>query len=563
MNKKMKQHVMSIGLLILVFFAGGTTSTQVNGASNIFIVTNTASDGAGSLRKAIQDANANSGKDYIYFDIPTSDSGYDSTLGVWFINLTIVLPTLDDPYGVEIYGSTQPGTHPDLPGVIIQATPSIPLGAAIFTIISTSHENRINHLGIFNSRGNSILIEGDANIIEYNQIFTSEGHGIKIISDALHNYIHDNHICGHKLDNIHLEESGANTIANNIIGLQPEYLSSVAATIGNGITLSKGNLNSIDNNIISSNYGNGIYITLSDDNIIEHNTIGLGLDNDEDRGNGEHGILIDGGKNNRIFDNWISGNHSDGIRLVGNLTFNNKIERNKIGTSWHGHVPNHQHGIGIYDHAHDNFVGKPDDPLCGNIIAFNGWSGVVVVNSPYGGYNFIGSNSILYNQFYGVHVRNSFENYIINNRISGNGMAGSYAGVRIENDSIFSDVSDQNLIEYNGIDNHAGLGIELIGDANANILPPIIETATCSQVSGTASCGGCFVQLFSDNQDEGRVYEDSIITDSSGNFSWAGILTGPNVTATLIDPAGNTSQFSLAIHVGECHRNTYLPVIFK
>ncbi len=52
------------------------------------IVTNTNDAGAGSLRQAIVDANANWSIDTIKFNIPTTDAGYNSGTGVFTINIT-------------------------------------------------------------------------------------------------------------------------------------------------------------------------------------------------------------------------------------------------------------------------------------------------------------------------------------------------------------------------------------------------------------------------------------------------------------------------------------------
>src|SRR5207249_5138053 len=61
--------------------------------------------------------------------------------------------------------------------------------------------------------------------------------------------------------------------------------------------------------------------------------------------------------------------------------------------------------------------------------------------------------------------------------------------------------------------------------------------------TGTA-CSGCIVDVFSDNEDEGRVYHGSATADASGNWNFAGATVGPNVTATATDAANNTSEFS-------------------
>src|SRR3954453_17447125 len=70
-------------------------------------VTSAADSGAGSLRQAILDANANPGVDMIQFNIPTTDPGFDPATGSFSIRLTSALPGITDP--VTIDGTTQPG----------------------------------------------------------------------------------------------------------------------------------------------------------------------------------------------------------------------------------------------------------------------------------------------------------------------------------------------------------------------------------------------------------------------------------------------------------------------
>jgi hypothetical protein len=68
--------------------------------ANTFTVINTADTGAGSLRQAITDANANAGPDTIAFNIPGS--------GIQTITVSLTnLPVISDP--VTIDGTTQPG----------------------------------------------------------------------------------------------------------------------------------------------------------------------------------------------------------------------------------------------------------------------------------------------------------------------------------------------------------------------------------------------------------------------------------------------------------------------
>ena len=75
---------------------------------------------------------------------------------------------------------------------------------------------------------------------------------------------------------------------------------------------------------------------------------------------------------------------------------------------------------------------------------------------------------------------------------------------------------------------------------------PVITMVSTTSVMGTA-CVGCDVEVFSDSEDEGRVFEGATVSDPSGAFTFtkaSGHLIGPNVTATATDTAGNTSEFS-------------------
>lgn len=545
------------GMMVLLLVSLGLSTSQIQAepirASQIFEVTNTNSSGAGSLRQAILDANSNSAKDFIHFDIPTTDPGYSSGIGVWFIRLTTILPMLEDPLGVEIYGATQDDSNPNLPGVIIEGTGDLSTGSNLL-IIDGDH-NKIYDLGFINSRGDSILVRGESNIIEGNQIFTSPAYGIHIVPNANYNTIRNNKICGHTLDGIYIDSAYYNVIEQNQVGIRPFYIPTVPRNSGNGITQVGGAYNLIQFNTLSDNVGHGIAI--KGYSTVDSNTIGLSEDLGTALGNGKYGIYVNG-RNNSIFNNWISANGWDGIRLDGIEAQYNTIQKNKIGVSFSGAAPNTQHGIGLYNGAHDNLIGSETDVQKSNYITSNGWSGVVVVNSPIGK-NSIANNYILYNNYFGVNILNSPDNNIIENKIIGNGEIDNSSGVQIEDSA-----SDRNLVMYNSITNNFGKGIELVDEANNKISAPTILSASCTIVIGTtASCSGCTVQLFSDDDDEGFILEGTVNTTEGGNFGWSGFLHGPNVTAIVTDADGNTSEFSLP-KVNACIRKLqYLPLIMK
>lgn len=545
-------------LLLSLFSPSSRTTAEPLQLSTIYTVINSNNDGVGSLRQALIDAKDHPGLDYIYFDIPTFDPGYNALLGVWFIRVTEIL-RIEDADGVEIHGATQDTSNLYLPAVIIEPV-GTPPGANLLTIYT--HHNKVLDLGFFNSTGDGILVYGESNTFQRNQIFSSPYYGIRLFEAANSNLIKNNHICGHAQGGIYIEKSYTNIIEENVIGPQPLYIPTVPRNGGDGITIVGGAYNIIQNNTLSHNMGHGIRLSPSSENSILSNTIGLTEDMFSQLGNEKYGIYVEG-RSNFISNNWISANAWDGIRLHGENTQYNRVQKNKIGISFSGTAPNQQHGIGIYDGANDNYIGNAADASESNTIAGNDWSGVAVVDSPLGS-NDIHFNYILYNGYYGVNIVNSPDNNVIENKIIGNGELVSSAGVRIENTSGEVDRSDRNLVFYNSIAGNSGKGIELADNANNDISAPTIFSASCTSVLGTTTptCGTtCQVQIFSDSEDEGFKLEGTVTTVGAGNFSWSGFLDGPNVTATVTDALGNTSQFSLP-KINACLR-LYLPLIMK
>ncbi len=104
-----------------------------------------------------------------------------------------------------------------------------------------------------------------------------------------------------------------------------------------------------------------------------------------------------------------------------------------------------------------------------------------------------------------------------------------------------------NTIRQNLIYDNQNGGIVLSNGGNAGAPLPVITSASATSVSGTA-CPGCEVEIFSDSDGQGRVFEGSVVADQSGLFTLAvqRFLLGPNVTATATDAQGNTSEFSAA-----------------
>lgn len=91
---------------------------------------------------------------------------------------------------------------------------------------------------------------------------------------------------------------------------------------------------------------------------------------------------------------------------------------------------------------------------------------------------------------------------------------------------------------------------------------PVIRAVDGTSVSGTA-CANCTVEVFSDDEDEGGIYEGTAIAGASGAFVFRKPdgLTGPYITATATDRDGNTSEFSQPVRLWRYR--LWLPVFWK
>jgi parallel beta-helix repeat protein len=135
----------------------------------------------------------------------------------------------------------------------------------------------------------------------------------------------------------------------------------------------------------------------------------------------------------------------------------------------------------------------------------------------------------------GISMDGGEHNIIQGNRIAFNEEAGVKVGV-----------SPHNTIRRNEIHSNTGKGIMLAAGGNVGLAAPVIYSATAGNVVGNA-CPGCTVEVFSDADDEGRIYEGTTLADPTGHWQLVTVhlLSGPNITATATDPDGNTSEFSL------------------
>jgi hypothetical protein len=203
-----------------------------------------------------------------------------------------------------------------------------------------------------------------------------------------------------------------------------------------------------------------------------------------------------------------------------------------------------------------------------NIISANGREGIELVHQSYSCIlgNYIGTDVSgrlpLGNRWIGIGVavgRSRAEHNVIQGNLVAHTTYSSSeperggVGIRV-------DTYSHNTIRRNSVYSNAGKGMETINGGNEMLVPPVIAAVTEVSVSGTA-CPGCTVELFSDEEDEGRVYEGDTVAAGSGSWMWVGHPTGPYVTATATDGTGNTSPFSAPQRVWQ-HR-VCLPLVLR
>jgi parallel beta-helix repeat protein len=134
------------------------------------------------------------------------------------------------------------------------------------------------------------------------------------------------------------------------------------------------------------------------------------------------------------------------------------------------------------------------------------------------------------------------------NTIAGNTIAYNSHGIEIvDSDSVGNTISQNSI--YGNLRN--GIGLEAFdqhGGGNSGLhTPTIIEFDIEKGMITGFTCPNCLIEIFSDERNQGRIFEGQLTADSAGNFSLkrTAPFTGPHLTATATDKYGTTSPFSV------------------
>ena len=498
-----------------------------------YVVTNSGDQaGAGSLRWAVNQVNADTTPDIIQFAIGLG--------GLQTIALSSPLPALTNT--VTIDGSTQHAMEPG-PAIVID-------GSALA------------------SGSNGLVVEGAGSVVRGLALVGFSGSGLV------------------------LEDGGGDLVEGNDLGVLP---SGTVKGNGTGLTVMSssntiGGSASGAGNLLSGNASFGLVITsgtlVASNNLVYGNDIGTASGGLTALGNTLGGVVVSGGGDNQIglagVGNVISGNQGPGITIEGGAsgTF---VQGNLVGVGSDGTSALGNLGDGVLiDGATGTQLGGTETGQ-GNIISANQSNGIETQGDTAGLLvmgNDIGTDATglmsLGNRLNGITLGSSMDTIGgtvagAGNTIDFNGSGSSGAGIQL----VGNVVHDTFL--SNSIFDNAGLGINLGSGPTSNHPAgtpgpndyqnfPVLNLArsdggvtTVSGVFTAAPSTVYLLQFFSSptedptgfGQGKTLIGSLNVTTDSSGaaSFSVPGTGTNPGsyLSATATSPSGDTSEFCMDI----------------
>lgn len=331
------------------------------GKAAIFTVANNSSVGAGSLRQAILDANANGNTtmDFIYFNIPSS------TLGDVTINLTSALPALSP--NITIDATTQPNQ------LLGSASIKVKLVRASGAFYSGFIIDGVDNIQIYGIYFSNFLSETGVPADERKAgVFLKNASHVIIGAPNKRNGFGGNYTSIISPTSINIQDDI--TISSNIIGLDPT--GQIPASNFVGIDLSYlrnstiGGANDSFGNIISANTNAVSLGGLSGNITVAFNTIGFNLTKTTTFPAAQSTGLFANGEavNLTISDNYIAAQFK-GVKLD-NIKNKYLVRHNVIGTGLNAeNYGNTKYGIELYNCGAGTIGGSSLSDQ--NIIAYN------------------------------------------------------------------------------------------------------------------------------------------------------------------------------------------------
>lgn len=467
--------------------------------------------------------------------------------------------SVNERHGVLIHGNGATGTLVQGNYIGIDVTGIQKLGNGVDGILILGAPN--NTIGGTTSNARNVISDNG-------------GYGIVIASsNAINNLVQGNYIG--------TDFTGTADFGNGISGI---YISQAPFNaIGGTIEGAR--------NIISGNGQDGIVLEGTTGTQVQGNYVGTDFTGTVAVSNGRDGVYLYVADGNTVGGtttgarNVISGNHDNGLKLVGNQ---NIVQGNFVGTDVTGTIDLGNFGYGVFVHWHNNTIGgsssgarnlvsgnnvggihidfdSEGNVVQGNYIGTdvtgigdlgNGGPGVIIneynliaTNHTIGGPSEGESNVIAFNDGDGVDVRGGLGNRILSNSIYGNVQLGIdlYSATDppngvTANDSCDTDAGTNNLQNFPVL-----ASVTTDGAATttiAGMLNSIPETVFRLEFYSSGA-------MDPTHYGEGEQFLGStdVTTDEAGEVSFLVVLPtvvadGRFVSATATDPSGNSSEFS-------------------
>ncbi len=520
-----------------------------------YVVNNTNDSGAGSLRQAILDSNANPGANNIAFNIPSSDPNFNPVTQDWTITLLSALPTITNP--VDIDGFTQ--ANVGIPYQYPANSQPTEITSSANTTAATSGNNaqvRVIVEGSLTSGATGFVLD-TSNAILRGLAIDGFNIGVSVPNaDDVGDAIQGDYLGQYLVYPVDansgqpLPSPNAEAVAGQGNAQQGIVVYGTNTTVGGPAPQ--------DDNVIADNGAQGVVLEPGSEGAqVVGNQIGIIGPSSEGlyfkRPNGAQGVLVES-SSDRIGaageGNLISTNLGDGVAILGAAASQNVVAGNYIGVGpgggyLLGTIPpgNQGDGVDIQD-APDNVVGGTASGA-GNVISANAQDGVSITGSTAVGNvvsgNIIGLTSdgsqMLGNSLQGVAVTSSNTQVGPGNVISANQVGVLISGATVTNVTVIG-----NLI---GTD---GSGTNDLGNALQGVL---IQGASDNIIEGNGNGS----QVISGNNvgidiegstATGNLVEGNLVgTDESGTHvlpnAQQGVLIG-NAPGNTIGGTGSAAR---------------------